>query len=233
MTGFGDPILFEFAGLLGVAVYIGSYLALQLGMMRGTGYAYPALNLAAASLVLISLSQAFNLSSAIIQATWIVISVFGIVRIYLLSRRLRFDAEELTLVEQALAHMPRQAARRFLDAGSWVDLPAGEVLTQEGRPVEALWYLAEGEASVTAGTREVARLTGGFIGELGILNADTATATVRTTTPCRVFRIPGDSLRRLCRNDQDFSWMIEKHLSDATKRKLAAANARLSRTEAT
>ena len=72
--------ILDVAGIAGVGFYLGSYTALQLGMLRGDGYAYAILNAAAAALVLLSLKEAFNLSSAVIQVSWIVISLVGITR---------------------------------------------------------------------------------------------------------------------------------------------------------
>jgi hypothetical protein len=41
-----------------------------------------------------SLSDQFNLSAAAIQATWIIISILGIIRLLALKRRARFSLEE-------------------------------------------------------------------------------------------------------------------------------------------
>ena len=76
--------VFETAGLLGVAFYLGSYAALQFQLLDCKGIIYPFLNFLAASCVLISLSENFNMSSAIIQISWIAISSYGIIRIALL-----------------------------------------------------------------------------------------------------------------------------------------------------
>jgi len=46
-------LLFDAAGLLGVACYIGSYGALQSGLIGGRSYAYILGNMAAASFILI------------------------------------------------------------------------------------------------------------------------------------------------------------------------------------
>lgn len=77
---FGDEALYDWAGYFGVAFYLISYTCLQLGLIRGSGYAYALMNLTAASLVLVSLTVKFNLASSIIQIMWIVISAFGIAR---------------------------------------------------------------------------------------------------------------------------------------------------------
>ena len=107
-------------GIAGVALYLGSYAALQAGFMRGQGYAYASVNLAAASCVLISLVQDFNLSSAIIQISWIVISIVGMTRLYLLYRRLKFSPEEKSLLSSVLPDMPKEHARALLNLGFWI-----------------------------------------------------------------------------------------------------------------
>ena len=93
MNLFGFEIL-EIAGLTGVAFYLGSYAALQIGLIRGNGYLYPILNGVAASLVLAGLMKDFNLSSAIIQGSWIVISIIGITRLFYIRNSIRFTADE-------------------------------------------------------------------------------------------------------------------------------------------
>ena len=60
----------DIAGIFGVGFYLGSYASLQLGFLKGDGYAYAILNALAAGLVLLSLKEAFNLSSAVIQVSW-------------------------------------------------------------------------------------------------------------------------------------------------------------------
>lgn len=74
--------LHELAGLAGFALYMGSYLLLNAGLLDGRSYGYATMNLAAAACVLFSLTEAFNLASALIQASWIAISLFGLMRLW-------------------------------------------------------------------------------------------------------------------------------------------------------
>ena len=67
----------HFIGIFGAGVYLGSYALLQLGMLKGDSYTYSVLNILAPSCVMISLLTAFNMSSAIIQTSWIIISIVG------------------------------------------------------------------------------------------------------------------------------------------------------------
>ena len=111
------PWVFDWSGHLGVALYLGSYAALQAGLIRGSSYIYALLNLLAATFVLISLSAAFNLSSALIQVFWIAISLGGLARLIWLNSGLRFSSEDKALIAQIFGVMPKPLARQFLDNG--------------------------------------------------------------------------------------------------------------------
>ena len=73
-------------GMVGVALILVSYLLLQTGRMRASEPRYSLANAAGAALVLISLMYEFNLSAAIIESFWLLISLLG------LWRALRQDA---------------------------------------------------------------------------------------------------------------------------------------------
>ena len=81
----------DLVGNLGVATILGAYLALQLGRLDAHGLAYSALNGLGAALVLVSLVVDFNLSAFVIEACWVLISLFGMARA-LSARRARPDA---------------------------------------------------------------------------------------------------------------------------------------------
>jgi CRP-like cAMP-binding protein len=222
----GDAAL-TWAGYLGVAFYVGAYAALQGGIIRGAGYLYALLNLVAASLVLVSLANAFSLSAAMVQIFWIAISAVGLTRLFLINRRIRFDAEEQTLLGDALPDLGRLPARRFLDRGVWSVQPPGATLTVEGRPVTELHYLLNGSADVVVGARTIAELDHGLVGEMNVLKEGPASATVRVTEPSRVFTISGRNLRALAQSDADFRAHLHERLSHAMQGKLTRANARL------
>lgn len=218
----------EWAGYLGVAFYLGSYVALQLGMIPGVGYTYAALNLVASSLVLVSLIYAFNMASAMIQISWIVISVVGMTRTFLISRRLYFTGEEELFLKGGLPGVPREIARKILDAGNWLTLDPDVFMTNEGQPVDRLYFISSGHAGVYVMGNKVAEVAEGFIGELNVMEGGPASASVKTLHKTRVFCISGENLRRLTRADTQTSLYIETHLSTSTKQKLMQANLQLS-----
>jgi len=70
-------------GLVGVGVYVGSYGLVQANRLDGNGSGYSVANVLAASLVLVSLIRDFNLPSAVIQITWIIFGIAGLLVRYL------------------------------------------------------------------------------------------------------------------------------------------------------
>lgn len=223
--------LFELAGYLGAACYLGSYAALQIGLIRGNGYVYACLNMCAAILVVISLTRQFNLPSMIVQISWISVSVIGIVRVFWLTHAIRFSDQEKDFLESKLPMLSKISGRRFLNLGHWLDAAAGATLIREGETHGALVYLATGSARVYAGGQLVGSIDGGnFVGEMTVLHGTPATATVVLAEDARYFRIKADKLRRLGGRDVEFQIQLENALNRDTSTKLVAANKRMSAT---
>lgn len=74
-----DYELHDLLGNLGVLLIIGSYFWLQVGRISGQSKAYSIVNAIGAALVLVSLYFDFNLSAALIEGFWLIISLMGLV----------------------------------------------------------------------------------------------------------------------------------------------------------
>lgn len=70
--------IFDIAGLFGVTIILSAYIALQLGKITAEDWRYSAANAIGAALILISLYFDFNLSAALIEFAWLLISLFGL-----------------------------------------------------------------------------------------------------------------------------------------------------------
>ncbi|MEL6748267.1 MAG: hypothetical protein AAFO79_10700 [Pseudomonadota bacterium] len=68
----------QMIGVLGFICYVAAFGALQLGFVDGNSMAYTLLNILAVGLVAVSLSEEFNLSSALIQGCWIIFGFIGL-----------------------------------------------------------------------------------------------------------------------------------------------------------
>jgi hypothetical protein len=76
---------YDIIGTIGVAVIVITYFLLQLGRVASGQLSYSLLNGVGAALILISLYYDFNLPSVVVEAFWLVISIFGIIK-YLVAR---------------------------------------------------------------------------------------------------------------------------------------------------
>ena len=64
-------------GVVGFVVYVGGFSLLQTGHLSGNGMTYALSNVVAATLVLISLINAFNFASFLIQISFITSGLYG------------------------------------------------------------------------------------------------------------------------------------------------------------
>lgn len=229
MENFSTDQLFNVAGLAGVVLYLGSYALLQLGMLRGNGYAYATLNLCAASFVLLSLTVAFNLSSAIIQIAWVVISILGIARLAWINRMVRFSDKERAFLADIFPDMPTPIARSFLNGGTWIDADAGALLLKEGAPVRNLFYLAQGEVAIMSGGEPIGTVETGLLGEMNVLSGGPASASGKVVKAARLFVISGPTLQNMVSRDAEFRIFLENGMSSDIGRKLMRANQQLSK----
>ena len=73
---------FDWVGILGTLMTLGAFFLLQAGKIHGNRLAYQLLNLVGAACVLVSLLGKFNISVFLLEATWVVISIYGIVHTF-------------------------------------------------------------------------------------------------------------------------------------------------------
>lgn len=71
---------FDLVGNIGVLLMVIAYLLLQLKKLSSSAFSYLLLNTIGAVLVLISLTFRFNLSAFLMEAFWLLISLYGLTR---------------------------------------------------------------------------------------------------------------------------------------------------------
>ncbi|MEM7282523.1 MAG: hypothetical protein AAF438_12945 [Pseudomonadota bacterium] len=70
----------DLVGNIGVFLIVGAYLWLQLERISSTSLMYSAANALGALLILVSLIEKFNFSAFLIEAFWLLISLFGMMK---------------------------------------------------------------------------------------------------------------------------------------------------------
>lgn len=214
-------ITYNTLGLIGVALYIGSYAGLQLRLVKGAGYCHTIMNGLAALLVLISLTKDYNLSSVLIQLSWILISGYGLYRLMSEPSEILFNEEEANMKHHMMQSMPASSARILMDAGTWKHVKTGAILSRENTPNEFLSFIAEGSADIIRDNQIIARVDSGtVIGEMTYHDQSPATATVVTTMRSRVFCIPTDKLRKLLKQNVEVRADLEQSLAHQLRHKL-------------
>lgn len=121
------------------------------------------------------------------EAIFVLVNVGQLVLIWWENRQPNYTAEERYFVDVVAPNLPAAVARRLLKSGTWMDVPAGLTITEEGKRVEALTFIASGAVDILRnGTRVGGCGPGDFLGEMTYASAKDATATSVTTVPTRV-----------------------------------------------
>jgi hypothetical protein len=81
------PYTYDIIGLMGAALIIVAYLLLQMNKLKAAGVWYSSMNAVGALLIIVSLVAEWNLAAFIIEAFWLAISLFGLIRYFLPGER--------------------------------------------------------------------------------------------------------------------------------------------------
>jgi CRP-like cAMP-binding protein len=98
-----------------------------------------------------------------------------------------------------LTEASRPMLERMATDAEEVEAPAGTVVIREGDEADAFYVLLDGQVGVRARGEEAVERelppmeSGAWFGEIGLLEHIPRTATVTTTVPSRMLRIPGES----------------------------------------
>ena len=114
------------------------------------------------------------------------------------------------------------------DNGSAVRLTPNQVLVTEGRPVDSLFIVLDGQLSVNAGsTRLATLLTGEVIGEISFVDSRPPLATVTALDSVRVLAVKRDVLKAKLASDQRFAANFYRAIAIFLADRLRATTSRL------
>ena len=122
--------------------------------------------------------------------------------------------EKVKIIKRArlFSGLSKAELREIAAAADEVELPQGQVLTEEGKPGGGFFVVLAGEVEVRQRDRLLRTLTkGDFFGEIAVVSKLPRTATVTATAPTRALHISDDAFRVLL----DRSPKIERRIAEA------------------
>ena len=136
------------------------------------------------------------------------------------------DDDSAAFYQRHLSHLSPAQAGLLIQQGSFVDGRAGDILTREGEPVDALHFLVSGVAAVLVDNAIVGRIgPGDLIGEAALLGDGRASATVRLAGDSnRLWFIPKDRLAAFLAVHPDIAAELNAATMAALQEKLERAN---------
>ena len=140
-------------------------------------------------------------------------------------RKLKLMKDAHLLRQGVFAGFTDAQLARLVKAGTWRQLDAGTILTHQGKPVEELVLICEGQAIVDASGSVVAHLRdGAFVGEMAFVSGNPASATVIVEQPTRAFVFDMERLRKLVQTDDLVAVAIHRVVGRDLAQKLKVRN---------
>jgi hypothetical protein len=219
--------VYEIIGLAGAGSYMLGYGLLQFGLIRGRGAAYILFNMMAATLVMISLLNAFNVSSFLIQLFFFVVSIFGLTRLYLETRPVTAKNREKKVAQCLFPGIPKRRALAIINKGTWIHKNQGN-LTTEGEAVTKLYVIIKGGADVIMNDQIVSSISqDGIVGDLTCFTQGNATATTTLNQQSLVFAIDASVLQAAFARDSELESSFAEGKRNALQDRLIRANKQL------
>lgn len=139
----------------------------------------------------------------------------------------RLPEKDADMLRQSFSGLDDSQIAKLLRAADWKDYVQGDVLTRQDAPVDALYYLCSGRASVEVDGTIVTNLEGGsFIGEIAYLTGNPATAKVTIDEPSRTLAFSKMRMAKVMASDKQISGILYQLLGRDLAQKMRRANTR-------
>lgn len=161
------------------------------------------------------------------DVVFMAINIFWITKLLLERRPVQFTDEEKRLYEGAFRHLSERDALKLFRLGTWTAVPVGAALLTQGRHVDAVALIADGEVAVDLDGRQVDTLgEGRILGATAFLMRGTdfkAPVTVTAAETTRVVTWPTAVLEAAFARDADVEVAFEICLGAELSRFLQTA----------
>jgi CRP-like cAMP-binding protein len=140
---------------------------------------------------------------------------------------LRLPEQDAPLLRDALSGLDDAQIARLLKAAEWKTLKVGDVLTRQDAPLDSLYFLLSGRASVSVGGSLVTYLEkGSFIGEIAYLTGNPATATVTVEEESRALSFNRVRMAKVIASDETINGIVYQMLGRDLAMKMRRTNTR-------
>jgi CRP-like cAMP-binding protein len=166
--------------------------------------------------------------ASIWELLFIAANIFRLAVDFYRERTSHFTPDELIFRNSCIPGLSASDARRLLTTARVVETPEGTILTKEGEAVPSLSFILSGEVDIKVGESVIGRCKrGDFVGEIGVMGGETATATAVAFTPIRYLSFDGVALRKLVARDRSIGQELELAFRHSLREKLMRANTSL------
>lgn len=209
----------SFSGHLAYVLLVGSMLMRSMVLLRLLVIASALVGIIYSSVILTDPVSTFW------ETMLLLVNVCQLALTWWLDRSTQFEPHE---AELRARHFPDLSASRFsrlLRSGAWMELPGGTVLAAEGRPVNTLTYLRDGQGSVSIDGIDIAHSEAGtFVGEMTVLTGEPANATVVLDGPAHAWVVDARKLRRLASDKAEIGHALEAAFFRMLRSRLTCRN---------
>jgi hypothetical protein len=159
------------------------------------------------------------------ETTLVLVNIVQIILLWREDRAARFTEEEGFFIRTRLRGLSDGQARRLMDAGEWVDLTDGAILTEQGKAPAHLVFVASGRVGIHVDAHRVAECgPGAFVGEMSLIDDGTASATARAEGAARIWRIATGRLEALRQSRPEQTAALDAAIARDIRAKLVTLN---------
>jgi CRP-like cAMP-binding protein len=161
------------------------------------------------------------------DAVFILINLYQLLWLVRDRLSLSLPEQDAPLLRDSLSGLDDAQIARLLKAAEWKSFNPGDILTRQDAPLDSLFYLLSGRASVVVNASLITHLErGSFIGEIAYLTGNPATATVTIEEPSRALSFNRVRMAKVIASDETISGIVYQLLGRDLAMKMRRANTR-------
>jgi Cyclic nucleotide-binding domain len=161
------------------------------------------------------------------DVAFILINIYELALLWRERAQSRLPTDDAFLLRRAFEGLDDVQIAKLLRAADWRTFAAGDVVTRQDAPVDALYFILSGRAKVEVDGQTLAYLeNGSFIGEIAYLTGNLATAKVTTEESSRLLAFSRMRMAKVTAGDKQISGILYQVLGRDLAQKMRQANTR-------